>query len=138
MFVVEILEDERLSSFYINYSPLAIMSIGIASSILVLGITIYYFVPRKSSMPLMGCSAKLVFESCKGLSWPLPRNGIAWGDISTLREHRAGFAEHVSLLKVGTIYPSTIYASGNKTWSIGSQYLPDYSDTAYLLANRRE
>ena len=40
MFVVEILKDNSFDSeFYINYSPLAIMTIGIASSILVLCIS---------------------------------------------------------------------------------------------------
>jgi hypothetical protein len=54
MFVVQIFGSEITDSkFYINHSPLAMMSIiGVASSILVLGITIYYFVPRTSSMPL--------------------------------------------------------------------------------------
>ena len=134
--VVEILQNEGLSSFYINYFPLAIMTIGIASSILDLGITIYYFVPRKSAMLLMGCSAKSVFISCKGLSWPLPKNGIAWGDISTLTENRAGFAENISILKVGTIYPSAIDTSGNEIWTTGLESIEDYSDTSYLLGNR--
>ena len=111
------------------------MSIGIASSILVLGITIYYFVPRKSWMPLMGSSAKLVFESCRGLSWLLPRRGIAWGDISTLTEYRAGFGEDVSPLTVGAIYPSAVDASGGGKWDTrsGAMDLQDYLDTVYLL-----
>ena len=39
MFVVEILGENRTNLFYINYSPLAILSIGIVSMVLVLGIT---------------------------------------------------------------------------------------------------
>src|SRR5271163_3854363 len=87
-----------LSEFYVNYS-LLIISIGIASRILVLGITMYYFV---SFDAIDG----MVFGCCKGLSWPFPTSGIAWGDISTAREYRAGFAENLSPLTVGAIYPS--------------------------------
>lgn len=71
-------------------------------------------------MPLMGSSAKLVFECCEGLSWPFRRNGIAWGDISTPREYRAGFAENVSPLTVGAIYPSSMDASGGERYVTSS------------------
>jgi hypothetical protein len=83
MFVFQIFGSEITDSkFYINHSPLAMMSIiGVASSILVLGITIYYFVPRTSSMPL-----RVVSESCKELSWPFPRSGMH-GEIFQQREN---------------------------------------------------
>jgi hypothetical protein len=139
MFVVEIFGNNTFdATFYINYSPPAIIAIGLASSILVLGITIYYFIPRKTWMPLMGSSAKLVFESCKGLSWPLPRHGIAWGDISTLTEYRTGFSENVLPLTVGIIYPSTIPPNGGERWDAGSEgmYIQDYSDTTYFLRSK--
>jgi len=132
MFVVEIFGDQNItdsdgnlnySDFYINYSPLAIMSIGIGSSILVLSITIYYFIPRKSLMPLMGGSAKLVFESCNGLSWPLPKSGVAWGDISTTTQYRAGFGEMVSPLTDGVIYPSAINGEGRHFTGSDTRFL---------------
>lgn len=109
MFVVEILGDTQAgSTFYINYSPTAITSIGLSSFPLVLGITIYYFVPRKTWMPLMAGSARLVFESCKGLSSQLPVKGIAWGDISTEAMYDAGFGEEVCPVIVGVVYPSGV------------------------------
>src|SRR5271163_1136687 len=52
LFVVEILGVTRFSGyFFTNYSPLAIFAIGIIATILVLGITIYYFIPIRTNMP---------------------------------------------------------------------------------------
>ena len=86
----------------------------------------------------MGSSAKLVFESCQGLSWPLPSKGIAWGDISTWKDYCAGFAEDVLPLTVGVIYPSPIDVSGGGRRDTGSDGmdLQDYSDTVNLLGRR--
>ena len=89
-------------------------------------------------MPLMGSSAKLVFECCKGLSWPFPRTGIAWGDISIPREYRAGFAENVSPLTVGAIYPSSMDASGGEGYvASSSRMYVQFDDSGnYLLGMR--
>jgi hypothetical protein len=107
MFVVEILGSPGY--FYMNYSPLAIIGIGVVATVLVLGITIYYFVPLRTWMPLMAGSARVVFESCVRLdSSSLPVGGIAWGDVSTPRERLAGFGEIVGPLVKGVMYPGLI------------------------------
>ena len=102
LFVVEILGATRFSGyFFTNYSPLAIFAIGIIATILVLGITIYYYIPIRTNMPLMAGSARVVFDSCSGLSTALPVGGIAWGDISTPIKQQVGFGETVRPLLDG-------------------------------------
>jgi hypothetical protein len=96
------------TTFYLNYSPFAILCIGTVATVLVLGMTIYYFIPIRADMPLMAGSARIVFESCKGLPSKLPPAGIAWGDISTSTERLAGFGEIVGPLIVGAEYPGVI------------------------------
>jgi hypothetical protein len=105
--VVEI-EGKTGTSFYLNHSSFAILCIGMVASVLVLGMTIYYFIPVRTNMPLMAGSARVVFESCKRLPSRLPSEGIAWGDISTSTERLAGFGETVSPLIVGAKYPGLI------------------------------
>jgi hypothetical protein len=107
MFVVQILGSPGY--FYMNYSPLAIICIGIVAAVLVLAITIYYFIPVRTWMPLMAGSARVVFESCVRLdSASLPVGGVAWGDISTTTERLAGFGEIVGPLVKGVMYPGLI------------------------------
>lgn len=107
LFVVEILPNQQKpANFYLNFSPLAIICVGGASTILVLGMTIFYFVPIKSWMPLMAGSLRTVLESCLYLpSPPLPKGGIMWGDISTERQRLAGFGILAAELVPGAIYP---------------------------------
>jgi hypothetical protein len=111
MFVVEILGDSVTmndSTYYINFSPFAIFCIGAASSILVVAITIYYFIPVKTWMPLLANSGRLVFESCEQLSYvDLPEDGlVAWGDVSAEDRNLAGFGKEVRNVKTGVYYPS--------------------------------
>jgi hypothetical protein len=108
MFVVEILGDSghANSLFFVNYSPLAILCIGFTATVLVLGITFYSFLPIRKFMPLMGGSASMVIESSRMLTALLPREGVAWGDISTSDNRQAGFGENVGPLVVGAVYSS--------------------------------
>ena len=117
LFVVEILANsQKAANFYLNFSPLAIFCIGLASTILVLGMTIFYFVPIKTWMPLMAGSLRIVLESCLHLPpkpttdgklvYDIPDGGVMFGDISTERERLAGFGVMAHYLVVGATYPS--------------------------------
>ena len=108
MFVVEILGEKGHadSLFYTNYSPFAILVIGAVATVLVLAITIYSFVPIRTSMPLMGGSTRMVIESSRMLITPLPEEGVAWGDISRSGIPMAGFGEDVGPLVEGAVYVS--------------------------------
>jgi hypothetical protein len=109
LFVVEILgKDSSPGYFYMNYSPFAIFSIGIVSTILVVLITVYYFLPVRTWMPLMAGSARVVFESCVRLEPNLPMEGIEWGDVSTPIERLAGFGNVARELQKGATYPGMI------------------------------
>ena len=104
--VVEILPSTtKPANFYLNFSPIAIICIGGASTILILFMTIYYFIPISTWMPLMAGSVKMVLESCSRLDPQLPRGGIMWGDISTNQRRLAGFGPVVDLLVEGATYP---------------------------------
>ena len=110
LFVVEILGHTLTSTtFYINYSPMAISAIGAVASVLSVAIIIYFCMRRKSWMPLMGGSLLIVFESCLHLPYgpnpDLPKGGIMWGDISTPNERRAGFGPTAKNLVLGAVYP---------------------------------
>jgi hypothetical protein len=106
LFVVEILATQtKPAKFYLNFSPFAIVCVGGASTILVLGMTIFYFVPIKTWMPLMAGSLRTVLTSCLHLPPPLPEGGIMWGDISSERERLAGFGEVAADLVPGATYP---------------------------------
>ena len=111
LFVVEIyFSDTKLASvFHLHYSPLAIISVGTIATSLVFGITVYYFVPIRSWMPLMAGSTRVVFDSCFRLpTTGLPRSGIGWGDISTGNERVAGFGAVVARMVEGVRYPGLI------------------------------
>jgi len=136
LFVVEIyFSDPHIASvFHMHYSPLAIIAAGSVSTVLVLGITVYYFIPVICWMPLMAGSAKVVFNSCSLLpASELPRNGIAWGDISLRNERLAGFGQVVGKMVEGVRYPGLISAET----TLLNDY-PDISDfdTAPLVKNR--
>jgi hypothetical protein len=135
LFVVEIyFSDVHVASvFHMHYSPLAIIIAGTAGSVLVLGLTVYYFIPVRSWMPLMAGSAKVVFNSCSRLSMSeLPRNGIGWGDISFRNERLAGFAVVVGKMVEGVRYPGLI----SDETSVRNDYphLSDF-DTSPLVKN---
>jgi hypothetical protein len=108
--VVEILGTAQhpAPNYYLNFSPLAIIITGVVSTILVLGITIYYFIPIRTWMPLMAGSGRVVFESCVRLESTLPVSGIMWGDISTRASRLAGFGEVALDLIPGAKYPGEI------------------------------
>jgi hypothetical protein len=117
LFVVEIyFANPNISSvFHLHYSPLAIIFVGTLSLILVLGITIYYFVPIKTWMPVMAGSARVVFESCSKLN-TLPRTGIGWGDISMGNDRCAGFGGIVGTMVEGVRYPGYINEEYSSQW----------------------
>ena len=95
--------------FLWSWSPLACMMAGTLAGIIVLGVSIYYLIPFRPSMPLMGGNANVVFCSCIALSADLPRGGIQWGDISSDRERLVGFGEKTGPLVEGITYPSNPY-----------------------------
>jgi hypothetical protein len=111
LFVVEIyFTDATMASvFHLHYSPLAIISAGTIATILVFGMTVYYFVPTATWMPLMAGSTKVVFDSCFRLPRDgLPRTGIGWGDISAGNDRVAGFGAVVTKMEEGVKYPGLI------------------------------
>jgi hypothetical protein len=92
LFVVEVGYTEGgKTDLYLTYGPLAMICVGAVSLTLVLGITVYSFIPIRSAMPLMAGSSRVVLESCAMLPSDLPEEGISWGDISTSTERIAGF-----------------------------------------------
>jgi len=136
LFVVEIyFADAHVASvFHMHYSPLAIIVAGTASIVLVLGLTVYYFVPVPTWMPLMAGSAKVVFDSCSRLpATELPRNGVAWGDISFRNERLAGFGQVVGKMVEDVRYPG--YISDETTFRYDYPYISEF-DTAPLVKNR--
>jgi len=136
LFVVEIyFSDPSISSvFHLHYSPLAIIFVGMICVILVLGITIYYFIPVKTWMPLMTGSAKVVFESCFKLT-TLPRTGIGWGDISMGNERCAGFAAVVGQMAEGVRYPGQINEEYSSQWEY--PHMTDF-DTEPLVRKKEK
>jgi hypothetical protein len=92
-------------TFAICYSPTAIFVIGVLSIILIIGLTIYYFLPFRSFMPFMAGSARVVFANCTALPKDLPRDGIMWGDVSDEWGRLAGFAENAKGIQKDEIYP---------------------------------
>lgn len=111
LFVVEIyFADATIASvFHLHYSPLAIIAVGTIAMILVFGITVYYFIPIRTWMPLMAGSTRVVFDSCFRLPRNgLPRTGLGWGDISTGTERVAGFGPVVARMVEGVKYPGLI------------------------------
>jgi hypothetical protein len=106
MFVVEILTDKTGhadSQFYTNFSTFAGLVVGAVATVLILALTIYSFVPIRTSMPLMGGSTRMVIESSRMLITPLPEEGVAWGDISRSGIPMAGFGEDVGPLVEGAV-----------------------------------
>lgn len=136
LFVVEIyFSDEHVASvFHMHYSPLAIIAVGTASTVLVLGLTLYYFIPVTTWMPLMAGSAKVVFNSCSRLAGPeLPRSGIGWGDISFRKKRLAGFGQVVGRMVEGVRYPGFI--SDETTYGTDFPSISEF-DTSPLVKNR--
>jgi hypothetical protein len=111
LFVVEVedLSNARNATaeliFAICYSPTAIFAIGVMAMALIAFITIYYFIPFRSWMPVMAGSARVVFASCTALPKHLPAAGIMWGDVSDEWGRLAGFGESANALQMGEIYP---------------------------------
>jgi hypothetical protein len=108
LFVVEILAQGNNHFYYLNFSPLAIILIGVVATVLVVAITVYYYIPVRTWMPFMAGSARVVFGSCTRLSSKLPVHGLAWGDVSTPTERLAGFGETVRPLVMGVTYPGLL------------------------------
>ena len=119
-------------SFFLNYSPLAILCIGFIATVLVLGITIYSFVPIRTFMPLMGGSASMVIESSRMLTALLPREGVAWGDISTSDNRQAGFGENVGALVEGAVYSSRKGEERSEVPDI-SEFASSHSESQLLI-----
>lgn len=149
LFVVEILANsQKAANFYLNFSPLAIFSIGLASTILVLGMTIFYFFPIKTWMPLMAGSLRIVLESCLHLP-PLatmdgrlvngvPDGGVMFGDISTENERLAGFGVTAQDLVPGATYPGSRQVEPLNLRNRGSLLsLASTADRVPLLRARR-
>ena len=89
------------------WSPRGVVIIIAISSVMILGMTIHWFIPVRTRMPLMGGSAYAVLDASSYLQEPLPRDGIQWGDISTVSERIAGFGQSVGDLEDGAEYPSS-------------------------------
>jgi hypothetical protein len=115
LFVVEVENRSGISTsdtpsqpqltFAICYSPTAIFTIAVIAMILIIALTVYYLIPFRSWMPVMGGSARVVFASCTALPKHLPADGIMWGDVSDDWGRLAGFGENANALKAGDIYP---------------------------------
>jgi hypothetical protein len=112
-------------TYVVSYSPTAIFVSTCLSSLLIFCVTVYYFFPFRSHMPVMAGSARVVFASCTALPKDLPVDGVMWGDVSDEWGRLAGFGEHARSIKDGEIYPMrynrqlSIGLLGNRTSSRG-------------------
>ena len=139
LFVVEIYFTDSViaSVFHLHYSPLAIILVGTIATTLAFGLTVYYFVPITTWMPLMAGSTKVVFDSCFRLpSDGLPRTGIGWGDISVGNDRVAGFGTVVAKMVEGVKYPGLISEEIQPSL-FDYPYITDF-DTEPLVRRHRE
>ena len=114
--VIETVKPDGSRSIVLNYSPLAILCTGLASMVLVVILSLLCIVPIRSWMPLMGGSARVVWSYCSHLPSKLPSTGIAWGDISTPTERRAGFGEEVGPMVPRVRYPNSVKVLPRSRW----------------------
>ena len=127
LFVVEISFTNAAvaSVFHLHYSPFAIISAGSIATVLVFGITVYYFIPLRTCMPLMAGSTRLVFDSCVSLSGTrFPRGGIGWGDISKGNDRMAGFGPITVRMVQGVQYPGLL--GEEPGYLLDYQYVSDF------------
>lgn len=78
------------------------------SGLLVSAVTILYFIPIVTWMPLMGGSVRVVLYFASRLEPMLPAGGIAWGDISSQSVFLAGFGDSPKEMHHDIVYPSVI------------------------------
>ena len=86
--------------------PLPAIVLACVWTALVLTITVIYFLPQRSPMPMMCGSARVVLASCCELA-ELPEDGIMWGDITeTLgsSKRKAGFSQTAGAIREGELY----------------------------------
>jgi len=85
--------------------PLPAIVLACVWTALVLTITIIYFLPQRSPMPVMCGSARVVLASCYSLV-ELPEDGIMWGDItiSGSSKRKAGFSWTAGAIREGELY----------------------------------
>jgi len=95
---------QRALIFYLTHSP-APMALG--ALLVAVGMccfTVHLLVPRRTAMPMMNGSVRVVLASCTRLTG-FPAGGIAWGEISENNEERvAGFGALVRPLSYGENY----------------------------------
>ncbi|KAF5008481.1 hypothetical protein FDECE_5240 [Fusarium decemcellulare] len=104
--LIEILQSIELDEpLFINYSPVALLCIGLLILIMTFSLTIYAWMRKKVPMPLMEGYAWRVLFCCSDLPRPLPEEGIAWGDVSTTSGKMAGFRDQVEPIQIGQEYP---------------------------------
>ena len=96
--------DHR-TSYEFQIAPAAAIVMGLIVTFLVLLITIFYFKPTSSRMPALSGSLQVVLYFSKHLGPNLPKDGIAWADLSTGSEFRAGFGRSVKPLRRDVVYP---------------------------------
>lgn len=75
-------------------------------TVLVIVISIIYFLPIYTRMPVMASSARVIMASCCRLT-ELPPDGIMWGDITHLSgssKRKAGFSSTAGEILVGETY----------------------------------
>jgi hypothetical protein len=104
-----VVEEQVSSSQHIlKLSAGTILIAGIISGVAMLGVTTLYFLPVITWMPLMGGSLRTVLYFACHLSYPLPANGISWGEISDESVLQAGFSAHMEPMRSDLLYPSAV------------------------------
>ena len=74
----------------------------------------------------------MVIESSRMLTALLPREGVAWGDISTSDNRQAGFGENVGALVEGAVYSSRKGEERNEVPDI-SEFASSHSESQLLV-----
>ena len=107
VFLIESYEQAfRRMSIILYVMPLPAIVLACIWTALVLTITIIYFVPQRSPMPVMCGSARVVLASCCSVV-ELHKDGIMWGDItgtSGSSKRKAGFSQKAGIIREGELY----------------------------------
>ena len=106
-FVESYASSFQQESLILYLQPLPTIVMGSIWTLIVFAVTVVYFLPQRSPMPVMAGSARVVLASCCTLA-ELPPDGIMWGDIteqpSESTNRKAGFATTAGEIVEGAWY----------------------------------
>ena len=90
----------------LHVMPLPAIVLACIWTAIVIAISVIYFLPQRSPMPVMCGSARVVLASCNSLV-ELSVDGIMWGDITDMpgsSKRKAGFSRTAGAIREGELY----------------------------------